>query len=106
MRAAVATVIVAAGLVRVDAAQEQPRLQSDEKVTMVFTNADAIDVLKFIDVQTELEIRIASEVTERRPITLRVRDANLVELFETVIDLADLDYEVLDSKTARVVKRR
>jgi hypothetical protein len=93
---------------RAEAPQEQERrqLRTEQKVTMIFNNADILDVLTFIDAQTELEIRVAPEVTKRTPISLRVRDEDVAEVFKTAIAQTDLDYEVLDDKTVRVFPKR
>lgn len=112
MRATFVAVLIAVALAAGLSAQtpqasnQGPTLRIEQKVTMRFVNASVIDVLKFIDEQTELEIRIAPDVTATIPITLNVTDGDLVDSFKKVIEIAKLDYEVLDEKTARVVRKR
>jgi hypothetical protein len=77
------------------------KIRVAETVTVRFEDADALAVLSFLGKTAGIEIRFAPN-TPSTPIILDVRNANVAEVFKTVLEVADLSFEVVDEKTVLV----
>ena len=77
-----------------------------ETVTVRFQDADALAVLTFLGTSAGIEIRFAPDTKAASSITLNVNGANVADVFNVVLKLAALDFEVVDQKTVLVTPRQ
>ena len=74
-------------------------LGTAKPITARFTNAPARDVLQFLGKHASVDVRFGDEITATTPINVYAHEADAADLFNFVLDAANLTVTILDDKT-------